>query len=109
MRYESLTVVYIRRNALPKSNEFHGDWVNTVNWNPDDPHGGPGTGGSCIRPPFVGLAHEIGHAISRVSGYAHGRVRQSDPQWKNKEESYACSLENAVRLGTPDLEQRKRY
>ena len=83
-----------------------------VNFNPDSANGGVDDLGNTIRPPFVGLAHELGHAETIVQGThqasdpnapGHGQKGTTPPSEVN-----SLKRENEVRQ-EHNLTERSNY
>ena len=76
----------------------------TIRWSPGNTTGGPDQSGSTSRPSFVGLSHEIGHAMSAESGTSDFSKQTSttDPAFKNvtNDEHNAVHFENIIRSGS---------
>jgi hypothetical protein len=51
-----------------------------VFWNPSSNTGGPNARGDNVRPPSVGLAHELVHALDRMTGDTHTEVETSQAE-----------------------------
>jgi RHS repeat-associated protein len=83
----------------------------TVLWNPDNKTGGLNINGKNDRPSYIGLAHELGHAIdfdNRMHGDAgswspdfwfkyHNYEKRKDEDVQINEKA-ACIIENQIRL-----------
>jgi hypothetical protein len=86
-------------------NTYGNNWID---YNPRNFRGGTDKKGNRERPPFIGLAHEIGHAINDYKGVKKNEKARSD-KFENKQEEEAVGFENCVRApyykGNPD---RKR-
>ena len=80
-------------NPRNKDDASNGKGTGTeIRWNPNDNTGVKDAKGSNIRPPFVGLAHEIGHALDADAGtHPIGD--------KNYETGSSIQIENATRAG----------
>lgn len=84
-----------------------------VFWNPNLMDSGPDQNNETTRPAYIGLAHELGHAISANNGtsdYTSYAPKHFDPELRNvtKDELNAVRFENNIRreAGVP---LRKAY
>ena len=71
-----------------------------IYWNPTKTTGGTDSSGSKTRPPFVGLAHEMGHAQESITGTAKPTdYSNNTPGTTPPCEVNALRTENAARSG----------
>jgi hypothetical protein len=86
-----------------------------IEYNPEHKTGGPDMTGNTDRPAFIGLGHEVGHAIDFQNGTPQFRERMNSktasPGFQNDVERFAIKFENAVRKGynSDPKFQRTRY
>ena len=69
----------------------------TLYFNPNSSKGGINTIGSRTRPPYVGLAHELGHALSGILGVKNNAMISYGSESFKKDEHFASHIENIVR------------
>jgi len=88
-------------------NPFDNNQDETIDWNPDCETGGKADKDG-RRPPYVGLAHEISHAMDYV--FSRGAYASpNNPKYApNRGEERALDFENAVRNGA-GLPRRESY
>jgi RHS repeat-associated protein len=95
-----------------KSGNSYDSGCDTVNYNPRNGRGGKDASGSRKRPPFVGLGHEIGHAIDDYDGGMNMGPASDPKRFPNAAEEEAVDFENAVRKGrypNKPSKQRVKY
>lgn len=71
-----------------------------VNWEPSNTSGGPDLKGSAVRPAYVGLSHELGHAEMSRQGRSDFRsidVAELASQGRTMDEYNAMYFENFIR------------
>jgi RHS repeat-associated protein len=75
----------------------------TIRWSPSNTTGGADQSGSTSRPSFVGLSHEMGHAMAAESGTSDfSKPSTTDPAFQNvtNDEHNAAHFENIIRSGS---------
>jgi len=69
----------------------------SIEWNPESTEGGPNERGDNIRPAFIGLAHELGHAEDYPSMDMNKWIKLQDGEEIPHADKYAMHVENKIR------------
>jgi RHS repeat-associated protein len=77
----------------------NGNVGRTVKFDPNNTEGGPDNNGNTRRPAFIGLAHELTHALDWDDGSVDSNpwINYSDGSQSSYAEQYASHIENLVR------------
>ena len=107
----NVSLAYNGENMTEISLSYNGKNTLKVFWDPENQIGGIDAFGGIIRPPYIGLAHELAHAYDVIkNGYVNETLWFTDTKGNKilKNEIFACQMENLIRSEN-SLPIRKYY
>ncbi len=91
------TVIFYEKKEF-FGNTSDGPMNSLISFDPENCKGGTNDTGSDFRPPFVGLAHEMGHSDDYNNGRIYPNFDFNIPGTTPKCEQNAIDIENSIRL-----------